>query len=67
MNPYDKLVSELGEDGAKAEMRRRRSLANPNNHPGGSFNNPEFAREASLKAAKARKNNENKTPTNTEA
>lgn len=44
-NSYERLVGELGVEGAKQEMKRRRGLVK--HHKGGSFNDPEFARKAS--------------------
>lgn len=50
---YQKLVESLGEEGAKLEMKRRRSFVK--NIPGGAFRNKEFAKEQSARAAEARK------------
>lgn len=52
---YSNLVKQYGEDYAKAEMKRLRSLVK--DHPGGSFKNPEKAKLAQLKSAEARRRN----------
>ena len=50
---YDKLVQQLGEDAARAEMARRRSLVK-NLGRGGFKNKPELAKKMSEKGLKAR-------------
>ena len=54
-NAYEKMVKELGVDGARSEMARRRSLVKPENLGKGGFkDNPKLAKEMSAKGLKAR-------------
>lgn len=53
-NGWQRLVAELGEDGARKYMRSVRSKVNPKNITGGSFKDPKFAKKASALAVKAR-------------
>lgn len=54
MTPWDKLVAELGEEGARQEMKRRRSLVK-NLGKGGFAANKELAKRASRLGVEARK------------
>lgn len=54
MHPYKKLVLELGEEGAREEMRRRRSMVQ-NLGKGGFASNRDLAKRASLLGVEKRK------------
>lgn len=51
LTPYSRMVAELGEDGAKAEMRRRRGLVK---NPGLANSTDETRKRVSRASAEAR-------------